>query len=150
MADGRADDQFERFYAEKLWELVPSIDRHEDGLAESPGTLRAVIELVAEQAALLRRSHDRLWEDAFIQAFLFAWIYPRVFDTSRDAWLTSAHATFCRRDIPDLLRRYVQRTAARGAWRGDCRRIVLGRRHLRFEVLSSIPPGLRTRNFRRG
>lgn len=27
-----------------------------------------------------------------VQAFLFAWIYPRVFDTARDAWLTSALA----------------------------------------------------------
>lgn len=26
------------------------------------------------------------------QAFIFAWVYPRLFDTSHDAWLTSALA----------------------------------------------------------
>lgn len=61
-----AADGYRRFFAEKLWELIPSIHRHEDGTAEAPGTLRAFVELIAEQAALLRRSHDRLWDDAFI------------------------------------------------------------------------------------
>lgn len=61
-----ADDQFERYYAEKLWEWIPSLYRHEDGIAERPGTLRAFVELIAEQVAMLRRSHDRLWDDAFI------------------------------------------------------------------------------------
>lgn len=79
MANGQADDRFERFYAEKLWELVPSIHRHEDGLGEHPGTLRAIIELIAEQAALLRRSHDRLWEDAFIDG-CDDWAVPYIGD----------------------------------------------------------------------
>jgi hypothetical protein len=61
-----ANDRFDRYYAEKLWELIPSIHRHEDGIAEHPGALRALIEIIAEQAALLRRSQDRLWDDAFI------------------------------------------------------------------------------------
>ena len=61
-----ASDGYRLFFAEKLWELIPSIHRHEDGIAETPGTLRAFVELIAEQAALLRRSHDRLWDDAFI------------------------------------------------------------------------------------
>ena len=60
-----ADDFYDRFYTEKLWELIPSIHRHEDGIA-GRGTLRALIEIIAEQAALLRRSQDRLWDDAFI------------------------------------------------------------------------------------
>lgn len=66
MADPIADDGFEQYYAEKLWEWIPSIYRHEDGLAERPGTLRAFVELIAEQVARLRRGHDRLWDDAFI------------------------------------------------------------------------------------
>jgi len=67
MTDPRvADDQFERYYTERLWELIPSVYRHEDGIAERPGTLRAFIELIAEQVAVLRRGHDRLWDDAFI------------------------------------------------------------------------------------
>jgi len=43
-----ANDQYEQYFAEKLWELIPSIYRHEDGLAERPGTLRAFVELIAE------------------------------------------------------------------------------------------------------
>ncbi|MBK9036235.1 MAG: hypothetical protein IPL61_34160 [Myxococcales bacterium] len=61
-----ADDQFERYYIEKLWAWIPSLYRHEDGIAERPGTLRALVELIGEQVAVLRRSHDRLWDDAFI------------------------------------------------------------------------------------
>jgi hypothetical protein len=59
-------DEFERYYAEKLWEWIPPIYRHEDGLAEEPHVLRALVEILACQAAVSRRSTDRLWEDAFI------------------------------------------------------------------------------------
>ena len=59
-------DEFERYYAEKLWEWIPPIYRQEDGLAEEPHVLRALVEILACQAAVARRSADRLWEDAFI------------------------------------------------------------------------------------
>jgi len=62
-----AQDNFEQYFAEKLWEMIPGIYRHEDGIAEDPGVLRALIEILAGQAAILRRSHDRLWEDQFIE-----------------------------------------------------------------------------------
>jgi hypothetical protein len=61
-----ARDGFEEYFSEKLWELVPSIYRLEDG-QDGRGALRALIELVAEQAATLRRSHDRLWDDQFVE-----------------------------------------------------------------------------------
>jgi hypothetical protein len=66
MADVAADG-YERYYAEKLWQLIPSVHRHEDGIAAQPGVLRALVEILAGQAALLRRSQDRLWEDGFIE-----------------------------------------------------------------------------------
>lgn len=62
-----AQDNFEQYFAEKLWEMIPGIYRHEDGIAEDPGVLRALIDILAGQAAILRRSHDRLWEDQFIE-----------------------------------------------------------------------------------
>jgi hypothetical protein len=74
-----AADAYERFFAEKLWELVPSYHKHEDGIADRPGTLRAFIELCAEQAALLRRGHDRLWDDAFID-LCDDWAVPYIGD----------------------------------------------------------------------
>ena len=61
-----ARDEFERYYTEKLWDWIPAIYRHEDGLAENPDVLRALVEILARQAAVSRRSIDRLWEDQFI------------------------------------------------------------------------------------
>lgn len=60
-----AADGFERYYAEKLWEWIPEVHRDRDGRAEFPGdgTLRALVELVAGQAAVIRRDIDRLWDD---------------------------------------------------------------------------------------
>ncbi|WP_433796240.1 hypothetical protein [Actinoplanes sp. CA-252034] len=56
------DDRLPRYYAEKLWELIPPLYRDED----RDGVLRALVETLAGQAAVLRRSTDRLWEDVFI------------------------------------------------------------------------------------
>ena len=60
------NDGFETYFAEKLWEMIPSVYRHEDGLGTPPDVLRALVEVLAKQAAILRRSHDRLWDDQFI------------------------------------------------------------------------------------
>ncbi len=74
-----AKDGFQKYYSEKLWEMIPAIYRHEDGLAEPPGALRALVEILAEQAAILRRSQDRLWEDQFIE-LCDAWAVPYISD----------------------------------------------------------------------
>ncbi len=73
------EDHFETYFAEKLWEMIPSIYRHEDGLAENPGVLRAIVEVMAEQAAILRRSQDRLWEDQFVET-ASDWAVPYLAD----------------------------------------------------------------------
>ncbi len=62
-----AQDGFERYYAEKIWEWIPSTYRHEDGLADPPHVLRGIVEILARQAAIARRTSDRLWEDQFVQ-----------------------------------------------------------------------------------
>lgn len=61
------DDGYKTYYAEKLWEIIPSVYRYEDQKGRHAGALRALVEVLAEQAAILRRSHDRLWEDQFIE-----------------------------------------------------------------------------------
>ncbi len=78
MADSPKDN-FELYYAEKLWEMIPAVYRHEDGRGEKKGVLRALIEVLAEQAALLRRSHDRLWEDQSIEC-CDDWAVPYIGD----------------------------------------------------------------------
>ncbi len=72
-------DHFETYFAEKIWEMIPEIYRHEDGLADNPGVLRAYVEAIASQAANLRRSHDRAWEDQFIE-LCSNWVVPYLGD----------------------------------------------------------------------
>lgn len=57
------NDQMWRYYAERIWELIPPVYRDEDG---EDGVLRSLVEVLAEQAAIVRRSNDRLWDDEFI------------------------------------------------------------------------------------
>lgn len=75
----QAQDRFELYFAEKLWEMIPAVYRHEDGTAANPGVLRALVEVLAEQAAVVRRSHDRLWEDQFID-LCDDWAVPYIAD----------------------------------------------------------------------
>jgi len=76
-----AHDRFEQYFAEKLWDLIPTVYKMEDGASDapSPGALRALAEIIAEQAAILRRSHDRLWEDQFVE-LADDWAVPYIAD----------------------------------------------------------------------
>ena len=76
-----ANDGFERYYAEKLWEWIPEVYRDADGRDDNPGkgTLRALIELVADQAAVIRRDVDRLWDDQQI-TLADDWAVPYIGD----------------------------------------------------------------------
>lgn len=60
-------DGYEQYYAEKLWSMIPAYYRDLDGENAPPGTLRALVEVMSEQAAVLRRSQDRVWEDQFVE-----------------------------------------------------------------------------------
>jgi hypothetical protein len=77
MAEAR--DHYEAYFSEKLWELLPAIYRERDGLADRAGQLRAFIEVLAQQAAILRRSHDRLWDDQLIDLG-DDWVVPYIGD----------------------------------------------------------------------
>jgi hypothetical protein len=63
-----AEDGFEAYYTEKLWEWIPGVYRELDAAEDNPtpGVLRALIEIVARHAAVIRRDVDRLWDDQFI------------------------------------------------------------------------------------
>jgi hypothetical protein len=75
----QANDKFKIYFAEKIWEMIPAFYREEDGLAENPGVLRSIVEIVAEQAAYLRRSNDRLWDDQFVD-LCDSWAIPYIAD----------------------------------------------------------------------
>src|SRR3954471_8034512 len=74
-----ARDGYDRYFAEKLWELIPAVYRDEDGRLEPPGQLRAFIDLLAQHGAVLRRSTDRLWDDLFID-LADNWVVPYLGD----------------------------------------------------------------------
>ncbi len=74
-----AEDRFKEYFTEKIWEMIPAIYRHEDGLADKPDVLRSMVEVMAEQAANVRRSHDRLWEDQCIE-LCDQWAVPYIAD----------------------------------------------------------------------
>lgn len=61
-----ARDGYDRYFTEKLWELIPPVHRDEDGRMEPPGQLRALVDVLGQHGAVLRRSIDRLWDDLFI------------------------------------------------------------------------------------
>src|SRR6266511_3503892 len=71
--DMAARDDYERYYTEKLWALIPEVYRTEDGGGTTADptrqidVLRQIIEVIAEQAAITRRSIDRLWEDQHVE-----------------------------------------------------------------------------------
>ncbi len=61
------NDQFEGYYTEKIWAMIPDVYRYQDGIAARPGVLRSLVEVLAIQAANIRRSQDKLWKDQFIE-----------------------------------------------------------------------------------
>jgi len=73
------NDKFETYFTEKIWEMIPAFYREEDGLADNPGVLRALVEIIAKQAATLRRRNDHLWDDEFID-LCNSWVVPYLAD----------------------------------------------------------------------
>jgi hypothetical protein len=61
-----ARDRYPEYFAERLWDWVPAIYRELDAL-EGGAALRAFLRAVGSQAALARRSQDRLWDDMFVE-----------------------------------------------------------------------------------
>ncbi len=61
-------DRYEEYYAEKLWSMLPAVYRQEDSPdIDARGPLREMVGRIGAQAAVLRRSIDRLWEDQSIE-----------------------------------------------------------------------------------
>jgi hypothetical protein len=77
----RADlDGYEAYYGQKLWKLLPAVYRaadSDDDLVDGP--LRELVDRIGAQAAILRRSIDRLWEDQSIET-CDDWVVPYIGD----------------------------------------------------------------------
>ena len=61
-----ARDQYREYFAERLWDWVPAIHRELDA-TEGGDALRALLKAIGSQAALSKRSQDRLWDDMFVE-----------------------------------------------------------------------------------
>jgi hypothetical protein len=112
-------DHYVEYYTEKLWQLVPEVYRTEDGQGQGPGALRDIVRTIAEQAAVSRRSIDRLWEDQHIET-CDDWAVPYIGDLlssrpvsehdARARRVNVARTIFYRRrrGTPNLLERLVR------------------------------------------
>src|SRR5271167_3079 len=73
-------DHYEIYYADKLWNLLPAIYRSEDSAVfGANGPLHEMVNRLGTQAAILRRSIDRLWEDQSIET-CDDWVIPYIGD----------------------------------------------------------------------
>lgn len=73
-------DHYETYYMDKLWNMMPAIYRTLDTDAyEQNGPLREIVNRIGVQAAILRRSMDRMWEDQSIEN-CDDWVIPYIAD----------------------------------------------------------------------
>jgi hypothetical protein len=73
-------DNYEAYYADKLWNLLPAVYRAKDSdQFNASGPLRELVNRIGAQAAVLRRSLDRLWEDQSIET-CDDWVIPYLGD----------------------------------------------------------------------
>jgi hypothetical protein len=97
MQDDR--DYYEIYYADKLWNLLPAIYRALDTDAfDRNGPLREMVNRIGAQAAILRRSMDRMWEDQSIET-CDDWVIPYIADLLATNLVASLDARGQRLDV---------------------------------------------------
>lgn len=74
------DDGYDDYYAQRLWALLPEVYRTDDTDASgAAGPLQELLNRVGAQAAVVRRSLDRLWADQSIET-CDDWVIPYIGD----------------------------------------------------------------------
>ena len=91
-------DRYAEYYAAKLWQLMPAVYRSLDSDPAVPGPLREIVNRVAVQAAVIRRSIDRLWEDQSIET-CDDWIIPYIGDLVATQLVACLDPAGQRRDV---------------------------------------------------
>ena len=94
-----APDHYEIYYADKLWNLLPPVYRSldTDDFA-SNGPLREMVNRIGAQAAILRRSIDRAWEDQSIET-CDDWLIPYIGDLLATNLVSNLDARAQRLDV---------------------------------------------------
>ncbi len=95
----RDPDHYDAYYAEKLWNLLPAIYRSLDSDEfSSNGPLRELVNRIGAQAAVLRRSIDRTWEDQSIET-CDDWVIPYIGDLLATNLVSNLDARAQRLDV---------------------------------------------------
>src|SRR5215467_6269728 len=96
-------DHYEIYYADKLWKLIPAIYRSLDGdTFGKNGPLREMVDRIGAQAAVVRRSIDRLWEDQSIET-CDDWVIPYIADLLATNLVASLDARGQRLDVANTI-----------------------------------------------
>jgi hypothetical protein len=73
-------DGYSEYYAERIWNLIPGVYRARDSdQFDVNGPLRELVDRIALQVAVVRRSIDRLWADQSIETS-DDWVVPYIAD----------------------------------------------------------------------
>ncbi len=96
-------DHYEIYYADKLWNLLPAVYRALDtDNFNSNGPLREMVNRIGVQAAILRRSIDRMWEDQSIET-CDDWIVPYIGDLVATNLVANLNARAQRLDVANTI-----------------------------------------------
>src|SRR5262245_31677381 len=92
-------DNYDRYYADKLWNLLPEVYRALDSPDfDRNGPLHEMVNRIGAQAAILRRSLDRQWEDQSIET-CDDWVIPYIADLLATRLVASLDARGQRLDV---------------------------------------------------
>jgi len=92
-------DHYEAYYADKLWNLLPAVYRALDtDQFNINGPLRELVNRIGAQAANLRRSLDRMWEDQSIET-CDDWVIPYIGDLLATNLVTNLDPSRQRLDV---------------------------------------------------
>lgn len=96
-------DHYEIYYADKLWNLIPAVYRSQDSETFGQnGPLREMVNRIGAQAAVVRRSIDRLWQDQSIET-CDDWVIPYIADLLATNLIASLDARGQRLDVANTI-----------------------------------------------
>lgn len=96
-------DRYEAFYTEKVWGLVPEVYRALDAsVPGAPGALRELCARIGREAAIVRRSIDRVWEDQSIET-CDDWVIPYIGDLLATRLVSGLDARGQRLDVANTI-----------------------------------------------
>ena len=104
-----ADDGYISWYQDKLWQLLPAIYRTDDAVTPGvPGPLQELFNRMGVEAATVRRSIDRLWENQSIET-CDDWVVPYIGDLLATRLVSCLDARAQRLDVAKTI--YYRRRA---------------------------------------